>query len=97
MPARNRASRPYSTAHRKARARLLPYALNSWCPCGMAGCTHRCDGLMTDPTRMDCDHTTPLVLGGGEVGDRIICLPCNRSAGAALGNRLRGNRASRDW
>jgi hypothetical protein len=52
---------------------------------------------MTNPARMDLDHTLPVVLGGGEVGDRIICRACNRSAGATLGNQLRGGNASRDW
>lgn len=95
MPATNR--REYSAAHRRRRAHLLPYALNTWCPCGQAGCTHRCDGLMTNPKRMDLDHSTPVILGGGEVGDRIICMPCNRSAGATLGNRLRDGNPSRNW
>jgi len=95
MPALGR--REYSAAHRKHRAHLLPYAIGTWCPCGQAGCTHHCDGLMTNPQRMDLDHTLAVILGGGEVGDRIICRACNRSAGATLGNQLRGNRASRNW
>lgn len=100
MPATNR--REYSAAHRRRRTHLLPYALNTWCPCGLAGCTNHpsstvCDGLMTNPKRMDLDHSVAVILGGGEVGDRIICMPCNRSAGATLGNQLRGNHASRDW
>jgi hypothetical protein len=96
MPARLRTD---PNRQQKRRKQLLPYALNTWCPCGMGGCTHkRCDGLMTDPARMQLDHTIPVVLGGGEVpGDRIICAHCNQSAGATLGNQLRGNRASRDW
>jgi hypothetical protein len=96
MPAYLRTNR-YNQA--KARKRLLPYALNTWCPCGASGyCTHQCDGLMTDPSRMDLDHTVPVALGGGAVpGDRIICSHCNRSSGATLGNRMRGNRSSRDW
>ena len=83
----------------KRRKQLLPYALGTYCPCGMDGCTHtRCDGLMNDPARMDLDHSVPVVLGGGaQPGDRIICSHCNRSSGATLGNQLRGNRASRDW
>ena len=98
MPARNRASRPYSSAHRKARKALLPYAIGTMCPCCLGQpTTHHCDGLMTNPARMDLDHSTPIILGGGEVGDRIICLPCNRSAGATLGNQLRGRTSSRDW
>jgi len=95
MPARLRTD---PNRQQKRRKQLLPSALNTYCPCGMGGCTHRCDGLMTNPQRMDCDHSVPVVLGGGGTpGDRIICSTCNRSAGATLGNQLRGNRASRDW
>ena len=88
------------------RERLLPYYLNTYCLCGASGCSHlipnkygeSCDVFMTDPKRMQLDHSTPVALGGGGVpGDRIICAHCNQSAGATLGNQLRGNRASRDW
>lgn len=95
MPALGR--REYSAAHRRERTRLIPYATGTWCPCGETGCNHQCDGLMLDTSRMDLDHTLAVVLGGHEVGDRIICSPCNRSAGATLGNRLRATRGSRDW
>ena len=101
MPARARASREYSDAHRKARKKLLPYAIGTYCPCGMSGsCTHKkCDGLMTDPKRMDCDDIVPIVLGGSHdiSNKRIVCAHCNRSAGATLGNLLRAKHSSRDW
>ncbi len=85
-------------AQQRRRKQLLPYALGTYCPCGASGCTHNCDGLMTDPKRCDLDHSTPVALGGGgQPGDRIICAHCNRSAGATFGNQMRGNRASRDW
>ena len=87
MPALGR--REYSAAHRKERARLLPYAYGTDCP--MCGLT------MYEDQALDLDHATPVVLGGGQVGDRITHAACNRSAGATLGNRMRGNRASRDW
>lgn len=93
MPSKFRA---YTAAHRRRRADLLPLALGALCPCGEQGCTHRCDGLMVNPRRMDLDHTTPTVLGNTGPGDRIICSTCNRSAGATLGNQLR-QPASRDW
>ena len=89
MPARNRASRPYSSAHRKARKALLPYAYGTLCPL--------CGQVMQEWQQLDLDHATPLVLGGGEVGDRITHARCNRSVGATLGNQLRGGRGSRDW
>lgn len=76
--------------HQRRRAALLPAAIGTRCP--IAG--PRCDGIMTNPKRMDLDHSTPRVLGG-QHGDRITCSPCNRSTGATLGNRLRGRRHGR--
>jgi hypothetical protein len=54
---------------------------------------------MVDPNLMELDHTHARALGGDR-GDRIVCKPCNRSAGATLGNALRANRnraPARDW
>jgi len=95
----NMPTNPYGYAHKQARKALLPWALGTRCPCRTAEhWKHRCDGVMTDPARMDLDHTLARALGGGDAGDRLICSPCNRSAGARLGNRLRlGVRASRAW
>jgi hypothetical protein len=76
--------------HRARRRALLPAAIGTRCPIGLPGC----DGIMTDPTRMDLDHTTPRALGGTH-GDRIACSRCNRSSGATLGNRLRGRSGPR--
>lgn len=73
--------------HQTTRARLLPAALGT--PCPIQG--PRCTKVMTDPRRMDLDHTLPRALGG-KAGDRIVCTPCNRGRGAALGNRLRAQR-----
>lgn len=98
MPARRRKSandRSYDTAHRKRREQLLPRALGTPCPCASCPrCRARgrpCHRLMVDPKQMHLDHSTPLALGGRH-GDRIVCAPCNTSAGAALGNHLRGQR-----
>jgi len=89
MPARARNTRTYSAKQRRERARLLPAAYYTDCPlCGL---------IMLPDQALDLDHTTPVILGGGEAGDRITHARCNRSAGATLGNQLRGNRASRDW
>lgn len=85
MPNRNTTDRGLGYTHQKRRRQLLPAALNTPCP---AATSPRCTGLMTDPRRMDLDHTIPRALGGTH-GDRIICSPCNRSAGARLGNQLR--------
>jgi hypothetical protein len=76
--------------HRKLRAALIPAAIGR--PCPLQG--PRCDRVMTDPKRMELDHTVPRALGG-RVGDRIVCMPCNRGRGAALGNKLRQDRRRR--
>ena len=77
-------------AQAQKRKQLLPYAYGSACPlCGLT---------MYEDQALDLDHSTPVVLGGGaQPGDRMAHASCNRSAGATLGNQLRGNRASRDW
>lgn len=77
--------RGYNHAHRKRRAQLLPMSIGTMCPLRISP---NCTGLMTDPSRMDLDHSVPRALGGS-VGDRMVCSPCNRSRGASLGNRLR--------
>ena len=76
--------------HRKTKARLMPAALGQ--PCPIQG--PRCDRIMTDPRRMQLDHSVPRILGGTR-GDRIVCMPCNTGLGAALGNRLRAGRRAR--
>jgi hypothetical protein len=46
--------------------------------------------------RLDYDHIDPLVLGGDPDGPkRLMHATCNRSRGAALGNRLRGRAIAR--
>lgn len=49
---------------------------------------------MTNPRLMHLDHTTAVALGG-TVGDRIICKPCNLTAGTTLGNLLRKHPTAR--
>lgn len=93
MPALHRAAaNPYGYTHRKRRAALVQAALGSVCPGDTVGGRHyrsaNCIGVMTDLRRMDLAHGVAVVLGG-DIGDRIVCSPCNRGAGAALGNKLR--------
>jgi hypothetical protein len=85
----NTTARGLGWDHQKRRARLLPAALGT--PCPIQG--PRCDGIMTDPRRMDLDHSVPRALGG-TAGDRIVCSSCNRLLGAKLGNALRRQRAA---
>ena len=91
MPARARASREYSSEHRKHRKTLLPYAYGMPCPL--------CGQIMQEWQPLDCDDIVPIVLGGTHdiSNKRMTHSRCNRSAGATLGNQLRGWRASRDW
>jgi hypothetical protein len=76
----------YSSEHHKERARLLPYAYGTACPL--------CGQVMVEGQAFDLDHSVARVLGGAEVGDRITHSHCNRSAGATLGNRLRGQKTA---
>ena len=83
--------------HQRRRRELLPDALGT--PCPIAG--PKCDGIMTAPRRLDLDHSHARALGGVE-GDRITCSPCNRGAGARLGNQMRRTQRStrvaiHDW
>ena len=74
--------------HQRQRAALLPLFVGTPCPC--RGCPrHRgpCGTVLT-ARNMDFDHATPRVLGGARA-TRFLCRRCNRSRGAALGNRLR--------
>jgi hypothetical protein len=91
MPARNRASREYSVAHRNARKKLLPHAYDTPCPL--------CGHIMYEGQALDCDDIVPIVMGGTHDinNKRITHASCNRSAGATLGNQLRAKHASRDW
>ncbi len=69
--------RGYGKAHQRARSALLPAAVGTRCPLARPGC----DGVMTDPARMDLHHSDPAARLRGEPGDVIVCSPCNRSLG----------------
>jgi hypothetical protein len=68
-----------------------------------------CGWPMYRDQRLDLDHEVPRVHGGGDGPTRLAHSRCNRSAGASMGNRLRGQRrhggagqpparpTSRDW
>lgn len=65
------AQRGYGAAHRRRRAELLPLALGLPCPL--------CGAVMTAADALDLDHSTPLALDPGAVGDRIVHARCNRA------------------
>jgi len=52
----------------------------------------RCGEPMWPHQPLDRDHTTPRALGGKDSRGVLSHAHCNRSAGARLGNRLRGLR-----
>jgi hypothetical protein len=74
----------YGNEHQKARAQALALLVDGT-PCP------RCKRPMHHWQKLDYDHVVPLCLGGAMDGQRLLShAKCNRSAGAALGNRLRG-------
>lgn len=82
--------------HQRLRERLLPHAWGTPCPL--------CGKLMLKGQDLDLDHEIPRALGGKAGQGRMTHRHCNRSAGARLGNALRGRRtptprriSSRRW
>ena len=69
----------------QVRKRLLENyvrAYGNWCP-GL-------DGIGHPATKLEVDHIVPVALGGRDSdGLRVLCVKCNRSRGARLGNDLR--------
>lgn len=81
--------------HQKLREKLLPTAYGTLCPGPWQGRRSvNCTGIMVSRRLMDLDDRVPRILGGTSTttGARICCSPCNRGAGAALGNRRRAAR-----
>lgn len=81
------ATRGYGHAHR-TRTRQLKDAMRDGDPC----C--RCQRPMyrAELPHIDGDHHGRARILGGELPDALAHRSCNRSAGATLGNRLRGAR-----
>jgi len=75
---------PHQKARRKAIASLVE-GTRCW----------RCGRPMFRWQDLDLDHVVPVVLGGTDSGTVLAHARCNRSAGATLGNRLRGRRRGR--
>lgn len=74
---------PYGAGHRKARTKALGQ-LQEGEPCPF------CSRPMYLDQDLDFDHMVPLVEGGAQGPRRLAHASCNRSAGAKLGNRRRG-------
>jgi sRNA-binding protein len=73
----------YLAAHRKLRKELLRQAIGQWCPYWRI--YSGCPGLMLEGQPLDLAHDDAT---GGYLG--LAHSSCNRAAGAAMGNRLRG-------
>lgn len=74
-----------------------PGACGPRCPCRAAGAPlpmYRDPYRNPDGRRLQADHSTARILGGGHA-DRLMLAVCNLSAGAALGNRLRRTHRAR--
>lgn len=88
------ADRGYGAAHQR-RARELKAAMRDGDPCCRCGRPmYRWQLALdrNDPRGIDADHWSQARALGGELPDALAERSCNRSAGATLGNRLRGRR-----
>jgi hypothetical protein len=85
-------SDPYGAAHRRLRLSLLAALART----GPQPCP-RCGGAMDArwPALLDLGHAVPVMHGGGSGPRRLEHATCNRSSGAAEGNRVRRNLARR--
>ena len=76
------------SSHRRQQMRTL--LLRTWTP---GDPCPRCGRGMWDARNLDVGHVVPFALGGTFAdGARLEHRRCNRSAGSAFGNRLRGMR-----
>ena len=91
MPARNRTSDSYGTAHRREAARLKR-EMRDGHPCARGGeqmYRWQLELPRTDPRSIHADHVgTPRALGG-KLPDGLTCAHHNMSHGARLGHRLK--------
>jgi hypothetical protein len=88
----NTAARGYDARH-QATARALKAALRDGDPCcRCAGAMYRWQLALdrNDPNGIDADHYSLERALGGDLPDALAHRRCNRSAGATLGNHLRG-------
>jgi len=91
------AQRGLGPPHRKRKDELVPAALGTMCPGPWHGPrSPRCVGVMVSRKQMDLDEDPPRAIAP-PVRWRICCYPCNRGAGARMGNtmRARARRAQR--
>ncbi|MEV1295790.1 hypothetical protein [Pseudonocardia sp. NPDC049635] len=98
--------RGYGAAHQRA-ARALKDQLRrdgegTCCRCGRTLYAWQLDVDRNDMRGVDADHHELARALGGELPDALACRRCNRSAGATLGNQLRGHaprraRRLREW
>jgi 5-methylcytosine-specific restriction endonuclease McrA len=82
---RSTTERDLGYKHQKAKADALK-AMPEGMPCP------RCGLPMSKTQTLDLDHVIPRVLGGADGVTRLMHSSCNRSVGAAMGNRMRRTR-----
>lgn len=66
----------YGWRHQQRRARLVREAIGTRCP--------DCGALMTNPSLMVADHSTPLSADRASVADRVHCRPCSDKQGGLI-------------
>lgn len=89
--------RGYGAAHQR-RARELKAAMHDGDPCCRCGAPMwrwQLTVSRNDIRGIDADHHKQARALGGGLPDALAHRRCNRSAGASLGNRLRGQRRPR--
>lgn len=88
------AQRGYGAEHAKRRAQLAADLVDGdpCCRCGQAMYRWQLDVARNDMRGLDADHYMQARALGGGLPDALAHRRCNRSAGATLGNRLRGAR-----
>lgn len=97
MPRRGSTTeRGYGTAHQRAAKRLKDDMEDGdrCCRCGGPLYRWQLELGPNDPNGIDADHYLLARVEGGELPDALAHRgPCNRSAGATLGNQRRGRGA----
>jgi hypothetical protein len=83
--------RGLGASHQKRKNAMVPAAIGTLCPGPWRGRRSvNCVGIMATRAHMDLDEDPPRVIAP-PVRWRICCPPCNRGAGATLGNRRRAS------
>lgn len=69
----------YGRQHKQVRTDLIPQWIGRPCP--------DCGDLMTDPTQMVADHSTPLSVNRNSTADRMHCRKCSNRQGGTISRK----------